>query len=306
MNNMALTHITAPARHVLQAWIRRSVRKLYRGIAGGILLIALLPLAPNASANLMISPTRVVLEYGEEAAQVFVINKSNEPIVVRISLVNRRMLTDGTFVDIKQQGDGEFFADPFLQYAPRRVQLNAGQGQTVRLLARRPNGLTAGEYRSHLLFRVEPPVPADQSAGPESNNPADKESLEIRLVPVYGVTIPVILRQGALSVTASISDPSLLPASTASASPRVSFQLNREGNRSIYGDVRIFHREGDTERLVGEMRGLAVYVPLPSRRIEVPVNGLETVGLPRSGQMRIEFVYRDGRASTEKVIPIQP
>ena len=84
-------------------------------------------------------------------------------------------------------------------YAPRKVTLPPNQPQSIRINARAPQGLADGEYRVHLLFRAIPdarPVTA----------PAPTQGVSFRLTPVYGVTIPVIVRLGNLSATAAIAN----------------------------------------------------------------------------------------------------
>ncbi len=278
----------------------------WRYILSGLLFV-LISLRAASAAGLMVSPTRLVLDPGEKTGQVFIINKDNKPITVRISLVNRHMKADGTLTNAEKPDQGEQFAEHLLHYAPRRVQLGAGDGQTVRLLARRSGDLAQGEYRSHILFRVEPSTPPHHLQS-STDSPSKDGELDIKLVPVYGVTIPVIVRQGDLSARTSISDVSIQPADDDNPMPRVVFQINRSGNRSIYGDIRIYHRSGDTERLIGETRGLAVYLPLSSRHVSLPLNHLSDTAMPRNGTLHIEYVDHDNpdRVMAEKTSSLQP
>ena len=75
--------------------------------------------APAAMAEILVAPTRVVLEKGERSTELVLVNKGEEPAAYRISLENRRMLLDGSMEDaveavldqglrtpdIKQDGD---------------------------------------------------------------------------------------------------------------------------------------------------------------------------------------------------------
>jgi hypothetical protein len=282
-------------------------RLVSRFCSAGVLLFLGLP-PGRAATELTVAPTRIMLEADHPAGEVFVINRGSEPITARISLVNRHMREDGSFVAADAPETGEYFADRFLQYAPRRVRLEPGQGQTVRVLARLPQGAGPAEYRSHLLFRVEPPVDPKarlRNEASRSENGSGNRRTSIRLTPVYGITIPVIVRSGTLAATASIDGIAVRP--RRGKPPAVEFRLHRTGNRSIYGDLRLlFQPSGGAERLVGESLGLAVYTPLTMRRVFAPLNRLRGDALP-PGRLRVELVdHDDGSrvlAEAERTLP---
>ena len=115
----------------------------------------LLGTAP-AFAELMLYPTRIVIEGNQRSAQIQLINNGTESRTYRIGLVNRRMNETGSFIDINEPLPGELFADDMLRFSPRQVTLAPGTGQTVRVMVRKPSNLPAGEYRSHLLFSQQP------------------------------------------------------------------------------------------------------------------------------------------------------
>lgn len=264
------------------------------GLLLWMLLLTGLACGPASAqvGGIVVAPTRVVLESGERSAQVYVANRSDTPATIRITLVNRHMREDGSMEPTEAARPGERFADDLLRHAPRRVQLGAGQGQNVRVLARPPGG-QAAEYRSHLLFQVEPP--AKREGGRESG-----EGVSITLTPVYGVSIPVIVRTGELPVSTSIGTPQVLEPAGPGKPPRVTFDLQRDGDASVYGDLRIFHRPRGygTESLVGKAGGVAVYTPLDSRRVTVPLGHLEGRTLP-PGRLRIQYVDAD---DTDRVL----
>lgn len=265
-----------------------------------LLLLASIP--PLAEAGIMIAPTRITLEPGQSSSEVFVVNQGNEAITARILLVNRHMREDGSFAEATTPNPGEHFADRFLQYAPRRVHLEPGQGQTVRVLARPPEGQAPREYRSHLLFRVEP---SPDETPREAEAAGNRRKMSIRLVPVYGVSIPVIVRSGQLSAKASIDGVGLNM--QAGQTPSASFRLHRSGNRSIYGDVRVwFQPNGGRKQLIGETLGVAVYTPLPMRIVSLPLNRL-TEDFPEAGRLHVQLVDHDDDtrvlAEGEGIIP---
>src|SRR5205085_1872508 len=92
-----------------------------------------------------------------------------------------------------------------------------------RIVARAPQGLADGEYRVHMLFRAIPPAtPVVQPTGEQP------KGVQFQLTPVYGVTIPVIIRLGNLEASAGIANVQLERRDGGAA---VGFDLTRTGTR---------------------------------------------------------------------------
>lgn len=274
----------------------KSQRRPFRGrrtravaLLAAALAVLAAPPAP-AEVPLLITPTRLVLGSDASAGQVNVVNRGDEAATVRVQVVNRHMTEDGRLVVADEPRAGERFADELLQFAPRRFRLPPGGGQTVRILARRPAGLERGEYRSHLAFRVEPPT---RTLGQDGDDDSRAGDVNIRLVPVYGVSIPVIVRQGDPVAQASISDIEVHDGTRTRGGPAVSFRLHRQGGASVYGDVRVTHLPaGGGAREVARIRGVAVYPPLSSRRVSLPLQSADARALD-GGRLRVEYVDHD-------------
>ncbi len=203
-----------------------------------------------------------------------------------------RMTETGKIKRIEEPAAGEKFAEQFIRYAPRRVVLEPGQTQTVRLLVRKPGGLEAAEYRSHLLLRAIPKeagLSIDQAL-------SETQGVKVRLVPVYGLSIPVIVRHGRLSADVQLAALDFVDASRRGERPHVAMRIHRTGERSVYGDITVtFVPRGEPSEpiVVGRIAGLAVYTPNAIRKVMVPLHPPEGVTLERG---RLEVMYR-ARAS---------
>jgi hypothetical protein len=147
-------------------------------------------------------------------------------------------------------------------YAPRRVTLAPHQPQSIRIAARPPQGLADGEYRVHLLFRAIPPARPVAAAGEEPT-----KGLHLQLIPIYGVTIPVIVRLGNLQVNAAISNVHL---EKKDGKPEVALDLARSGTRSTFGDVRVY--KAGVKDPIALQKAVAVYTELNSRHVEIPLD----------------------------------
>jgi hypothetical protein len=230
-----------------------------------VLIAFLLALtAPLALADLSLYPTRIVIEKNQRAAQVELINSGTAPETYRINLVNRRMGETGEFIAIETPGPGEQFADEMLRYSPKQVTVPAGGSQTVRILVRKPANLAAGEYRSHLQFdRVADSAGA--SSVEQSTN-IDSNGIGVVITALVGASIPIIVRQGETTVSGVLSDLTLL-AATPENGPTLSFQIQRSGNRSLYGDLSVsFIPKVGPTLVLAKAGALAVYVPNSMRR----------------------------------------
>jgi hypothetical protein len=257
---------------------------------------------PFAAADLMLHPTRLVFEKNQRAAQLDLINNGQETATYRISLANRRMSETGEFSGVDTPAPNEQFADGMLRYSPRQVTLAPGAAQTVRIMLRKPAGLAPGEYRSHLMFERVAEARAQTSIEERSRDP--ESTLEIRLTPLIGVSIPLIVRHGQTSAVATISNVELLHPTNGQPA-MVAFELRRSGNRSVYGDLTVTFTPGNgAEQRIASAGGVAVYTPNPLRRIKMQ---FQSGVAPAHGTLRVVYRGRPeegGKALAEAVIQI--
>jgi P pilus assembly chaperone PapD len=266
-------------------------------LAAAVLAASLFSLPAPAVAgvgDLLVAPTRLVLD-GRRGAEIVLNNIGDEPATYRISVEFRRMTPDGRLVDVTEPSAEEKLAQEMIVYAPRRVTLAPRQPQSVRIAARAPQGLPDGEYRVHLLFRAVPParpvVPASSDAG---------KGLRFALIPVYGVTIPVIVRFGNLSAKAGIANVRL---DQQDGKPAVALDLSRSGDRSTFGEVRVL--KPGVKDPIAIQKAVAVYKEVATRRVTIPVD--EAFKGSLSGPVTVQYVetYDDGShliAETQAVL----
>lgn len=260
--------------------------------------LALLLLSSTALADLMLFPTRIVFDGKQRAAQVELMNQGTVPETYRIRLVNRRMGEMGEFIAIDAPGPGEQFSEPLLRYSPRQVTIAPGSSQIVRILLRKPEDLAPGEYRSHLQFdRV---AEASGNSSVEDVAKAGGRDVGVVINALIGASIPVIVRQGDTQAKVSLSALALLPATSAAPGGLIALQMNREGNRSVYGDLSVtFTTPAGVTFEVARAGGVAVYVPNALRRAQLPLQLPAGTALP-GGTLRVS--YRDRPEAGGKVL----
>ena len=250
--------------------------------AFGLLSAAALGAAASpalASGDLLVAPTRVILD-GSRGTEVVLSNIGSAPATYRISLEIKRMTAEGGLDEIAEENatPAERAALDMIVFSPRRVTLPPNQPQVVRVGVRVPEGLPPGEYRAHMLFRAVPDVvPAvGAEAKPEG------AGVSIALTPIYGITIPVIVRVGDLGAEAVIGDAWV---SEGADGPAFNFDLSRTGSRSVYGDIEVT-RPGVAEPLL-VARGIAVYPEVGARKVSLRVP--DEVAAKLKGPVRIRY-----------------
>lgn len=239
-----------------------------------------------AWADLLVYPTRLVLDGNTRAAQVELLNNGKEPATYRIQFVNKRMTETGGFVDVASPAPGEQFADSMLRHSPRQVTLSPGASQTIRVALRKPAELSDGEYRSHLTFDPVPDAASNNVAN--AAKAVTPGGLGVQLQVLIGVSIPVIVRHGTTNANVSISDLKFGPA-VAGRPASLAFAIQRTGNRSVYGDLGLtFTPRGGAEQQVAKAGGMAVYTPNPLRRGQLELHPPAGLALA-NGTLRLTY-----------------
>jgi hypothetical protein len=267
---------------------------LAAALTAGALLATVTP-ASAGIGDLLVAPTRLVLD-GRRGTEVILNNIGDEPATYRVSIEFRRMTPDGRLVDVTEPTAEEKLAEEMIVYAPRRVTLAPHQPQSIRIAARAPAGLADGEYRAHLLFRAVPPpnpVAAPADAAPSTG-------LRFALTPIYGVTIPVIVRFGNLQAKAGIANVHL---ATQDGKPAVALDLSRSGDRSTFGEVRVL--KPGVKDPIAIQKAVAVYKEITTRQVTIPVS--EAFKGPIAGPVTVQYVetFDDGTnviAETQAVL----
>ena len=239
-----------------------------------------------AAGDLLVAPTRLVLSESS-GGEVLLSNKGAESAIYRASVVLKRMQADGLFEEVTQPSPEQQELIDMINYAPRRVVLAPGQTQTIRVAARIPPAWPSGEYRAHMLFRA---VPSDMQATQSA-----QDGVSIALTPIYGVTIPVVIRKGALDAQLAITNIRLTRTTNKAA---IAFELDRTGNRSVYGTVRVF--KPGTAGAIAEMRGVAVYNEINHRTVSIPLSDADAA--KARGTVTVRFLEEgssDSKVSAE-------
>ncbi len=236
----------------------------------------------HAQGDLMVFPKRLVFEGSVKSGELNLANIGNDTARYNISFVQYRMNEDGSFTEIQKPDEGQNFSDPFLRYYPRNIILAPRESQVVKIQLTKTNLLKDGEYRSHIYFRAVPNVTA---LGEEEKK--DTTKFSIRLIPIFGITIPVLIRVGESNAKVALSNLSFSIQND--TIPVLQVKMNRTGNMSVYGDLSVNHLSPTGKKTqVGKANGIAVYTPNAARRFQLSLMRNPAVDY-RSGTLHVEY-----------------
>ena len=270
--------------------------------SGLILLSIITSTQVMAQGNLLITPRRVVFEGSKRTQDLNLANTGQDTAKYNVSIIQYRMREDGSFEEITEADPGQNFADKFLRFFPRTVTLAPNEAQVVKMQLIKTNELKPGEYRSHVYFRA---VPKETALGTEEVQ-KDSTSIGVKLIPIFGITIPVIIHVGETTTKVNLTDMKMdLVNDTTS---RLQFAFNRTGNMSVYGDIQVDHISTQAVTTpVGTVRGIAVYTPNLMRKFQMDLDKKAIVDY-HSGSLKITYTSQSDtkpETLTQVVFPLK-
>lgn len=263
-----------------------------------LLLCITCPFAAHAQGNLLLFPKRLVFEGTKKSQDLILQNIGDDSATFLISFTLIKMMADGSIVQLTEPDTSQHNASDNIRFYPRQVKLAPKESQVVKVQVIKSNELQTGEYRSHLYFRAVPkPHPLGETP------PVNDSAISVRIVPIFGISIPVIIRKGSPTTAISISDVQLQ--FQQDTLPLVHFTIHRTGNMSAYGDIRIDHisAQGKVTRM-GEASGLAVYSSNPLRNVIVALKHDPLVDLHK-GKLHVVFAAQGIQQIAQREIYLQ-
>jgi hypothetical protein len=258
-----------------------------------VILVLFLFFAPHmfGQGNLLLYPKRLVFEGTQNRVQLLnLTNTGKDSATYRISYVEVKMTGDGQREYLKEPEEGQRFATPFLRVFPRTVTIAPNRSQQIKIQLIKTSSLEPGEYRSHLYLRA---VPKDKKREKKNETDTENTGLSISLTPVFGYTIANIIKIGEPDIQVELSD--IAVEISKKNIPELSFNINRKGNMSPYGDFNVWHisPKGE-ETIVGSIKGISVYVPGTYRKLRIKLNNPKKINF-YEGELRIVYASSAGK-----------
>jgi P pilus assembly chaperone PapD len=263
-----------------------NVQALWRRVLVSAILFSGAGSAAQAAGDLLVAPTRIIFERSVRNTEVTLTNIGQQAATYRISLELKRMTEAGQLEDVAVATEADTQTKTMIRFAPRKIQLLPNQPQQVRISLRKPEGLAEGEYRVHMLFRAVP----DDSLEPLEPAIPDAQGIAIQLRPIYGITIPLIIRQGDLQATPGLGKVYKTVVDDQSV---LAVDVTRQGQKSVYGAIKIW--QPGNKKAVAILRGVAVYPEVRQRTVYVPIDSA------LSGKVTVQYII-GGETEPEKVV----
>jgi P pilus assembly chaperone PapD len=239
-----------------------------------------------AAGDLLVAPTRIIFERAVRNTEITLTNIGQQAATYRISLELKRMTEAGLLEDVAVASETDTLTKSMIRFAPRKIQLLPNQPQQVRISLRKPDGLPDGEYRVHMLFRAVP----EESLEPIAPPVPDAQGIAIQLRPIYGITIPLIIRQGDLQATPGLGK---IQKTIVNDQSVLAVDVTRLGQKSVYGAIKVW--QAGNKKPVALLRGVAVYPEVKQRTVYVPIDRAV------SGKVTVQYIV-GGETEPEKVV----
>jgi len=201
----------------------------YRWLAP-LLCVALVHL-PLRAQGVLVAPQGVFIDHRTRSGSIELYNPGTEPAEVSISTIFGYPVTDSvgrmTLYTAASPDSGAPSAAAWITAFPKRLTLAPQQRQTVRLLARPPQGLADGEYWTRLV------VEAKGGRVPVTGE-ADSVGIHVGLALEVRTIIALLYRKGGVRTGVEISG---LRAGLVGDTLQVRARLARTGNAAYVGQV---------------------------------------------------------------------
>ena len=227
--------------------------------------------AEAKQAQVLLYPTRLVLENNERNAVFGIKNTGNATGGYRVELVDMHMGEEGSVEQLKAEQTEPFSARKFIRISPRSITLEPGQDQNIRILIRSPESLEAGEYRTHVKVTL---VENNLYAREEEAKDSPTKDITVTIKPRLSLIVPLIIRHGETRYSTTIEKASVRYVIDAKGkkSPYADLVLTRKGNRSSMGDIDIDYINEQGKRYkIKHLVGLPIYRPTERRKISLPL-----------------------------------
>jgi len=251
-----------------------------------------------ARADLTILPTRVIFEGRDRFADITLINTGNDTKTYSMGWEFFEM-SEGTGAYIsKEKPITDFNLAEHVVYSPRRVTLQPGEKQKIRLALRPPAEIAPGEYRAHFRFQSVREDPAAKPNDPNDNKMSAAVNINV------GYSIPVVYSVGDSDAKGAIESMKLERDENGVLTATI--PVTRSGGPyGLHGHLFVYHQPagGGKEKLVGEISNAHVFPEIHQRIFKVKFSDNAVNG----GNLRVLFRHFDKAKNLiydEKIFPV--
>jgi fimbrial chaperone protein len=278
-----------PSRETRRMSLRRTMHTHLARVA-----LAVLALLAGGSARawaVTVSPTALFIDSRTPTGTLVLFNPGTRPEEIEVSFAFGYPTTDADgkmrTVLSDTAAAGEPSIVPYIRAFPRRLTLEPGQRQTLRVLVQAPAGMAEGEYWGRVVVRArggQPPIEQTQGA------------VHVQLNVETAVATAVLYRKGAVQTGLEVGGAAgrITPQGV-----QADFDVRRTGNAVYLGHVKAEVVAADG-RVVGTVEdAMAVYRGLHLRYL-VPL----APGAPRTG-LTLRYTFDTDRPDLPAAGPVK-
>jgi len=229
-----------------------------------LLAQGLLPLSAWAAKPvLLLHPTIVMLEGRTRAATINVVNRGDARGTFVVSWVDFAMTPEGGLRKLEQPPS--WTLQPHVRYSPRRMTLDPGETQLVKIALRRSLDVSEGEYYSHFKVLTLSSEAVDDPVAMDNTGPARS----VNIVARSAMAIPVIWRNTSAEPRAAIESVVFDPEDNLEVKELL-VGVRRFGDASVRGFLHVIrYGQGDIEIPVADPVPVVIYPSLDVRTVPV-------------------------------------
>jgi len=217
---------------VAAAWMLTNgvARAFTRAFGSELVVLGLLAVSASSAHAVTVSPTAVYITSRNPSALLTLINNGSRPEEIEVSVGFGYPTSDSTGalrVDIVDTAaSGEPSLTSYLRLFPRRLVLQPGQRQVVRVMVTMPAGAADGEYWGRVLVKSrggEPPIEQNQGG----------VHMQLALETTFATA--VFFQKGPVTTGIAVTSAA---ARRMGDSVQFTLDLKRDGNAAFLGRIR--------------------------------------------------------------------
>jgi len=256
--------------------------------------------AVSGMGDINLYPKRIVIDDHDRVGSIGLYNRANAAGDYDLTLTELVMDEDGRLTDVASVTDPAakarlHSAKDFLRWSPHRVTLPPNEAQMVRIIAHAPPDLPPGEYRAHFNAVAVPPIDQGLSIQQAAGD-TRAAGIGVRIVPRFGISIPVVVRIGETTLTVGLTNPTVTGTGTART---IGVTVTRQGTRSAFGDITV--TAAGVKAPVAQVRGVGVYTEIDRRIVRLSIDPKAPPEATAPGA-HLTITYTDDDAAPGKVL----
>ncbi len=213
-----------------------------------VIVVLLVFMTYPSHADILITPTRVVFGERDRVQEVILVNTTNESRTYALTWLEMKQQSNLGYKKLDDD-EAEVFAkaSDFVRFTPRRITLQPGENQRIKLLLRRTSNSQNKDYRSHLKFTVIPNSVLQDNLNKE-NDDADGTSIKLNLFLNY--SIPVVIKNQTSDQNVKFSNLEFIKKSDPIRDATLTFALTKTSSGSAFGDITLLFKALDGNEFV--------------------------------------------------------